>query len=55
MELCQGESGGVRERLCAGRWWAWNGLSRAVDTALSYWSLRSVGPKTSGFGLGGAI
>ena len=26
---------GVRERLCPGGWWAWNGLPRAAGTALS--------------------
>jgi len=33
---------GVRDRFCTRGWWAWNRLPRAVGTALSCWSSRSV-------------
>jgi len=33
---------GNRERFCTRGWWAWSRLPRAVGTALSCWSSRSV-------------
>jgi len=42
---------GVRERFCTGGWWTWNRVPRAVGTALSCWSSRSVWTTLSDIGL----
>ena len=43
---------GVRDRVCTTGRWAWNGMPRAVGTALSYQSARSVWTVLSDIGIG---
>jgi len=51
MELCQGKVRlGVRDRFFTRGQWAWNRLPRAVGTAPSCWSSRSVWTSLSGIG-----
>jgi len=41
-----------RKMFCLRGWWAWNSLPRAVGTAPSCWSSRSVGTALSDIGFG---
>ena len=42
MELCQGRAAGGQRKGLHQRWWAWNGLPRAVGMAPGFSSLRSI-------------
>ena len=48
----RGGATGGEGKVCTRGWWAWNGLPRAMGTALSCWSSRSVWTALSDIGFG---